>query len=145
MSLRTLIKKNLISCQPDESVENVAALMERENVGAVLVIENEKPVGIVTDRDIVLRCISQKKDCESISAREVMTSPVDTISHECGLFDVTVCMRDKNIRRLPVVDASGKAVALISMGDVFQLIAQELGNLSFPATPEEPKIVAQAA
>lgn len=129
MPLRDIIENNVISCSKDTSISDIADLMKTNDVGAVLVVENEKPVGIVTDRDIVLRCIAENvKISEPVAT--IMTKSVDTVSWNAGLQDAIAQMRDKKVRRIPVVDDQGKAVGLISFGDVFGLIAKEMSELS---------------
>lgn len=131
MPLRDIIKDSVISCTKDASISDVADLMKTNDVGAVLIVDSgEKPVGIVTDRDIVVRCIAEDvKVSEPVES--IMTGTVDTVSWNSGLQDVIAHMRDKKVRRIPVVDDQGKAVGLVSFGDVFGLIAKEMSELSY--------------
>jgi signal-transduction protein with cAMP-binding, CBS, and nucleotidyltransferase domain len=145
MALDTLLKKKLISCQPDSSIKKVAEMMDEENVGAVLVVEDGEPRGIITDRDIVVRCVVNGMDCMKGTAKEIMTEPVECVGVRDGIFDVVETMKDKKVRRIPVVDDDGKAVGLISFGDVFQLLSKEIEDLAAPTVPEKTKIVEQAA
>lgn len=129
MPLRELIPNKLVACQPDAPIKDVAAKMKDDNVGAILIVEKDKPLGIVTDRDIVLRCV-----CDGISfdtpVEQIMTKSVDVVTEDQGLYDVIRLMHDKEVRRVPVVDRSGKALGLLSFGDIIGLLARELGELS---------------
>lgn len=145
MSLKNLVERELISCQPDTTIRRVAQMMEKENVGAVLITENGKPRGIVTDRDLIIRCLSQAMNCENKPVREVMTTPVDTVNFNSGVYDVIQVMKKNEIRRVPIVDDQGNAVGLLSFGDLFQLLGKEINDLTVAAGPEKPKIVQQAA
>jgi len=145
MSLRNILNRKVVSCRPDSSVREVAELMDEENIGSVLVVEGEKPVGIITDRDIVVRCIVKGLDCSGTQAKDLMSGKLETVSADCGLYDVLQTMRKREIRRVPVVESDGKAIGLLSFGDVYQLLAKEISDLSGPMAPEEPKIEEQAA
>ncbi len=145
MSLRNLLEMDLISCSPKESIKHVAEIMKKNGIGAVVVTENQKPIGIVTDRDIALRCVAEGLSCENTTVGKIMTLGVETVSIDEGIFDVIQVMKENEIRRVPVVDEEGFAVGLLSFGDVYQLIGQELNDLLAPTAPEQPKIVDQAA
>lgn len=146
MPLSNLIKKDVITATPDQSVLEVADLMKEHDVGAILIAESDgKPLGMITDRDIVLRCVCGGGDCSETKASDIMSPSVDTVSMDSGIMDIIECMKENEIRRVPVVDQSGRAVAVVSFGDVFELLAREISDLSAPATPEEKKIDKQAA
>lgn len=145
MSLRNLLKKRLVACTEDTSIEEVAEMMEEENVGSVLVVEDGRPTGIVTDRDIVLKCVGRGMECDKSPVKDIMTSAVETVDINEGIYDVLQVMKRAEVRRVPVVDENGIAVGLLSFGDLFQLLAQEISALAPLASPEEPKIVAEAA
>lgn len=131
MPLRDLIKESLVSCEENESITDVCQTMKSRDVGAVLVVdEQSKPLGIITDRDIVIRGMAESIDFKKTTVGKLMTKSVDTVNLDMGLEDVISLMRDKQIRRVPVVDENGKAVGLISFGDVFGLLAKEMAELS---------------
>ena len=142
--LSTIIRKELVSCSKSSTIHEVALMMKDKDVGAVLVTDSGKPVGIVTDRDLVLRCIADKADCGSTKIEKAMTATVQTVSEEEGLYNVAEKMKKAGVRRIPIVDKAGKAVALLSFDDVFQLIAEEVNNLKEAVQPKQPKIVNQA-
>ena len=145
MPLRNIVKKELISCTPTTSVTDVAKLMKKREVGAVLVIEESRPVGIVTDRDLVIRCLAESKRASSLTAEDVMSGAVETVSDEEGIYDVVQKMRKGCIRRVVVVNDLGEATGLLSFDDVFELIADEMGAMKEVVQPREPKIVENAA
>lgn len=130
MPLSDLVKQKVISCRTSSSIRDVADIMKTHDVGAVLVCdEAEKPLGIITDRDIVLRCISEQLPVTT-SVDKVMSKSVHCAKLEDGIQDVIQLMRDNEIRRIPVVDHAGKAIGLISFGDVVGLLAKELSDIS---------------
>jgi CBS domain-containing protein len=120
----------LITCQPGQSIQSVARLMEKHNVGCVVVVEQGVPKGIVTDRDLLLRALS-KEPAISVAdpVRLVMTSPVKTITLKSGLHDAISIMKDSQIRRLPVVNSLGEAVSIVTFSDLYALIAHEINDL----------------
>ncbi len=128
--LNTIIRLELFSVKPEDSVTRVVDLMKNRNIGCVLVCDDQqKPVGIVTDRDIVLRCIGEQKDFKTCAARDLMTPAPKTVRDTDGLFDCIQSMHDAQVRRIPVVDAQGKALGIISFGDLLKILSKEFSNL----------------
>lgn len=120
----------LITCQPGQSIQSVARLMEKHNVGCVVVVEQGVPKGIVTDRDLLLRALSREPAISVADpVRLVMTSPVKTITLKSGLHDAISIMKDSQIRRLPVVNSLGEAVSIVTFSDLYALIAHEINDL----------------
>ena len=142
MPLRDIITNKLVSCSHDTTITDVADLMKSENVGAVLVLKDDKPFGIVTDRDIVMRCVCDQVGLDK-NVSEIMTKSVETAKDTDGIQDIITKMRETGVRRIPVVDESGVAVGLISFGDLIGLLGKELSELT-SVTPLEdaPKIAA---
>lgn len=145
MPLKNILSKDLITCKPEAKVQDVATLMKDKEVGAVLVIEERRPVGIITDRDLVLRCLTDSKDISLMTAEEVMSGAVETVSDDDGIYDVIQKMRRAWVRRVPVVNARGEAVGLLSFEDMFELIAVEMGAMNEVVRPQNPKLVQQVA
>ena len=140
MSLRQTLERELISCDRQTSVTDAAKLMDGTNIGAIVITRDGKPEGILTDRDIVLRCVAEDLDCQATLVADVMTTPVACLSLDAGIFNVVQCMRRNGVRRVPIVDDEGRVVGLVSMGDVLQLLSEEVHALAEPAAPEAPKI-----
>jgi CBS domain-containing protein len=140
MPLRNIVRKDLITCAPEASITEIAQLMERRDVGAVLVVEGKLPLGLITDRDLVLRCLTKTEDVSLLSAEEVMSAPVETVSDEDGIYDVVKKMRKAGIRRVVVVNALGEAAGLLSFDDVFELLAEEIGSMKEVIQPRKSKL-----
>jgi CBS domain-containing protein len=131
MSLKNFATKlDKISCEENARMIDVATLMRDEGVGAVLVEKDKKPVGMITDRDLVTRCIAGNEDFSRLKAKDVMTKPVNTISANASILDLIEEMKNDHVRRACIVDSSGRTVGIVSMADVFELLAHELGQLS---------------
>ena len=145
MALRNLVKRELVSCTRDTTVKRAAELMEVKDVGAIVVTENQKPIGIVTDRDITVRCIAKDMNAADTPVAHIMTKTVRCAGLDEGIFNVAQMMKKFEIRRVPIVDELGCAVGLLSFGDVFELVAKEISFLIGPTSPENSKIEDKAA
>jgi CBS domain-containing protein len=119
----------LVTAQPTESLSSVALRMREHNVGAVVVVEGQKPVGIVTDRDLAL-ALGAQGVASRVPVGGVMTKPVRTIPDGAGVFAATQCMRDAGVRRLPIVDNDEHLVGIVSLDDLMGLLGREMYNLA---------------
>ena len=129
MSLGTLLARKAITAAPHEPLCLAARLMEQENVGAIVVVERDRPVGILTDRDLALAvCLHGANSRDSIQSR--MTCPVDTIRDDEGVYNATQKMMELAVRRLPVVDDIGRLVGIVSLDDLLALLSRELRNIA---------------
>ncbi len=121
--------KRVVTAAPGDSLAAVAQLMERHNVGAVVIAENHRPVGIVTDRDLALQ-LGARGVSPRTPVGEWMTAPVKTVSSDDGVFDTSQVMRESGVRRLPVVDDDGRLVGLVALDDLLRVLSRELSNLT---------------
>jgi predicted transcriptional regulator len=128
MPVKDLIKRKVVVIEPDDTVKLAAKRMQDKLVGSLVVIEGDKPVGIITDRDIAIRVVGEGKSPET-PVREVMTKDPITIKDDATFFELTKAFRDSAVRRLIVVDKNGKLVGLISVDDVMELLTTEFANL----------------
>lgn len=144
--LRNIIETQLVTCDVDTEIPIIAKLMEKESVGSVLVCDaDRKPVGLITDRDIVIRCISEDKDPKSCQASDVMTQSLECAKATDGIFDVISLMKKAKVRRIPVVDENGIAIGIISHGDLISLLGRELHDLSEATTAFSDDLEQKAA
>lgn len=120
MIISEIMNHSVVSCSPDESVSHAARLMSRYNVGSLPVCSADGHLrGVITDRDIVLRCIAEGSDPEVTPVRELMTRSVITASPEDDISVVAEQMGEGQIRRVPVTRC-GKVVGIVSLGDLAQ-------------------------
>jgi len=116
---RDIMTRNLVVAQRDTKLQQVAVMMRESDAGIIPVVENEnKLVGLITDRDIVVRAVADGEDITTTKAEDVMTSELHTASPDDRIFDVIRKMGDKQIRRVPVVGADGNLQGIISMADI---------------------------
>jgi len=130
MSIRNLLSAPVQVLPPEATCGDAARLMRDENIGCVVVSDEEQPLGIVTDRDLVLRVIAQGGDSEKFLLRDVMSEDPIFVNVDQALEQVISTMRDLAIRRVPVVDAHGALVGMLSLDDVLLELVDQLGGLA---------------
>ncbi len=121
--------KQVVTAGPRESLAAIAHQMERHNVGAVVIVEGQRPVGIVSDRDLALHVVARGRSAQTPVA-EVMAAPVQTADRDAGVLDTTQAMREARVRRLPVVDEEDQLVGLVTLDDLLRVLSRELSNLA---------------
>ena len=131
------------SLSPADSVLQAALAMAELNVGAIPVCEGGKLVGMVTDRDIVLRAVARSLDGKTTWLADVMSRNVHCATEEQDIDEVLGTMAAAQVRRMPVVDGNAKLIGIISLGDIAVKdpgddldLAASLGNISSPAQPD---------
>jgi CBS domain-containing protein len=124
-----------VFCKRDESVQGAALLMRKHHVGDLVVVDkvdgNERvPVGIVTDRDIVVSVIALGLDPASLQVGDIMSDDLLTTSELDDVYATIERMRFRGIRRVPVVNAAGGLTGIVSADDLLEFLAEEMGDLS---------------
>jgi CBS domain-containing protein len=136
MQVRDLMTRDVTTAHPEESVQWAAHAMAELDVGILPVGEHDRLVGMITDRDIALRCIAQGKG-PSTKVREIMTTDVKYCFADQDIDDVAANMADIQLRRLPVLDRDKRLVGIISLGDIAtsdesEQAAEALSGISRP-------------
>ena len=140
MTVYTCAQTNVLSVKPDATVRFVAGLMKEKNIGCIVITENHKPVGIVTDRDIALRDETLCEDPDTTLISSIMTRDIVTIRKDTGIFEAIQVMKSAGVRRMPIIDASGRLVALLTIDDLIRLLARELSDIARIIGKESPEI-----
>ncbi|MCX7694506.1 MAG: CBS domain-containing protein [Caloramator sp.] len=117
MKVKDIMTREVVTVTPTTPVTEVASLMKSYNIGSVPVCEGNRVVGIITDRDIVLRDVAYGKNPSEVLARDVMTVGLTTINSDKDIHDAARLMAEKQIRRLPVVE-DGRLVGMLALGDI---------------------------
>jgi CBS domain-containing protein len=113
--------------------------MRDRSVGTLLVLgEAGEPLGIITDRDIVVRVVAEGKSPHATRVRDVMTPRPRTVTEEAPIETAVAQMRSGAFRRIPVVDRAGKLVGIVSLDDVLALLAEELVDIGLLLDKESP-------
>jgi len=141
MKLNQIMTRDVRTCTPDSSVVDAAKIMASLDCGAVPIVAGEKPVGIVTDRDIVLRCVAKGMDINRAKCQDCMTSDVVTAAPDMDAHEAADLMARKQIRRLPVVE-NGRLVGIVALGDLATVnihvdeAGEALSSISIPSRPQ---------
>lgn len=117
MKAKDIMTKNVAFLNPTSTVTEAAQLMQKYNIGSVPVCDQNGVVGIVTDRDIVVRNVAHGTNSQSMKVSDVMTSQITTTTPEADVNDVSRIMSQNQIRRIPVVE-NNKVVGIVSLGDI---------------------------
>ena len=134
MNLHEMFESSVVTADPASSIQSVAQKMKDENVGAVVVVEDGKVAGIVTDRDMALSLASGNATTES-PVEQIMTRKVVTIWDDQGIFNATQYFLGHKIRRLPIIDREDRLVGMITLDDMMSLLARELFNATQALEP----------
>ena len=117
MEIKDIMTQSVVSIDPNESVEVAARTMTRHNIGALPVCSNGKLCGMLTDRDIVTRCLAANRQPGNTQVRQVMTEQVTAVRPDMEMGAAAHLMGRLQIRRLPVVE-NGKLCGMVSLGDL---------------------------
>jgi CBS domain-containing protein len=138
-----VMTRGVRSMSPDESVVLAAQTMDELNVGVIPVVDGEKVIGMVTDRDIVVRGVALERDPKTLKLADVMSAHVRCVREGDEVEAVLAQMAEAQIRRMPVVDGNERLVGIVSLGDVAAKdsgdeneVAMSLGEISTPAQPD---------
>lgn len=134
MKIGDICNRVVISITEDEPVRRAAELMRRHHVGTLVVTrfdnENTVPIGIVTDRDIVIEVIAEGVDPDDITVGDIMSDMVILACEDDGVSDTLEIMRKHRIRRIPVVNKRDALVGVLALDDLLQLIAANLDDMA---------------
>jgi CBS domain-containing protein len=119
MKVKQAMHKGVQWVGPGTSVNQLAKLMREHDIGAIPIGENARLIGMVTDRDIVCRCIAEGLDPKAATARDVMTVGILYCLDKQELDDAARVMEMKRVRRLPVINGKKRMVGILSLGDVY--------------------------
>lgn len=122
--------KPVVTVSPKVSVQEAARLMRRKNVGALVVVNSGRPQGILTDRDITMGVVAQGHDPTTMTVAELMRRDPTVIREDRGIFDAIKLLSAKGVRRLPVVNRTGKLTGIIALDDLLMLLGSEMGHVS---------------
>ena len=134
MPIAEICSRGVVIANPDDSLRTVAALMRVHHVGSVVVTRDDaglcRPLGIITDRDIVLALVAKDVSPDAVSAGDVMSEPLETLNETDEVWTALERMRSRGVRRLPVLGAQGELVGIVSADDLLELVAEELSGLA---------------
>ena len=129
MNVKDVMTLNPTSCPPDTTLRDVAQLMRDEDIGEVPIVAEDgagKLLGVVTDRDIVVRAVAAGHDISAVHASDCMTAPAVTCNENDTLEECAQAMASHRIRRMPIVDESGELCGILAQADLQATDARSL-------------------
>ncbi|MEX0704553.1 MAG: CBS domain-containing protein [Planctomycetales bacterium] len=144
MTVGRICIRNVDLASADESVQVAAGRMHNRKVGTLVVLDAEqRPVGIVTDRDLTVRVLAAARDPLTTTVGEVMTQSPRTVHESTPIEDALSTMRAAPCRRIPVVDGEGCLVGLLSLDDILDLLREEFDAIGRLVRGESPDSLAE--
>ncbi|GCC50374.1 CBS domain-containing protein [Chryseotalea sanaruensis] len=146
MNVGKICTRNTVTIREDKTVREAAKLMKEYNVGYLIATLEQKnipiPAGILTDRDIVVKCLFNGYNINEVKVGEIMSTPVLTVSESFSILDTLMKMRLRynSIRRIPVVDEKGHLTGVLSLDDILDYISKELNEITQIFHREEPLV-----
>ena len=134
MSIGTICARDTIIAKREDTIAKVAKLMRKHHVGDIVVVkpgeDGNVPIGIVTDRDLVIEILAQGLSPDAVTVGDIMSYEVETSYESDGIWDTVQKMRSKGVRRMPVVNQNGGLVGIVSLDDMLELLSDELSGLT---------------
>lgn len=143
MKLKELCVLDVACCPPSTTIAEAARLMRQHHTGDLIVTDDSdgtrEPVGIVTDRDLVMEAIAKGRDIDRTPVSEVMGKPVVVASGSENMSDAIDRMRTHGIRRLPIVDDGGVVLGIVTLDDVYRVLADRAAALAAIVSKEQTR------
>jgi len=130
MSLERICTKTVVTISPDATVLEAAKLMHSKHVGCLVVLKDSRPIGILTDRDIVLKTIATGEKPEVALVRTAMTATPTAVNVNYDLLDAVRLMRERGVRRLPIVNEHRHLLGIVTLDDLLMTFSAEVGELA---------------
>ena len=124
MSLTTIGTRSVIAVDAATGVLDVARKMKTMSLGSVVVLRDDRPVGIVTDRDLTVRVLATDNRPDEMKAEEVMSAPLTCVGEHDEPLKAAMLMRESQVRRLPIVDQTGSLIGIISLDDLMHHLSR---------------------
>jgi CBS domain-containing protein len=134
MPIGEICNREVVFSRRGDSIVEAARLMREHHVGDLVVIEEKDgqrvPVGILTDRDLVVEIIAKEVDMGRVTVGDVMSNHLHVAREGDGIYDTIQLMRSKGVRRIPVVNAKGHLVGIVTVDDLLELLSDEIAALA---------------
>ena len=130
MSLERIGSKTVVTISPDATVLEAAKLMHSKHIGCLVVTDDSRPTGILTDRDIVLKLVASEKQPGQTAVKNIMTTNPTMVNVNYDVLDAVRLMRNRGVRRLPIIDEHRHLLGIITMDDVLTAFGAELGDMA---------------
>jgi CBS domain-containing protein len=128
MKVKDVMHRGVTWVEPGTSIRDIAQMMRDGDIGSVPVGENDRLVGMVTDRDIICRGVADGADCNGLTARDVMSKPIIYCRADDELENALRVMEKNRIRRLPVIDENKRLTGMLALGDISEIGGQDMAG-----------------
>jgi CBS domain-containing protein len=125
--LKQIAVKPVITASARMTITEAARTMKQKNVGALIVVNAGRPLGVLTDRDIAIDVVAAGKDPDAVHVEDVMRKKPATLREDLGLMDAARIFAKTGVRRLPVVDKAGRVTGIVALDDLMMLLGNEMG------------------
>ena len=125
--LKQVAVKPVVTASARMTIAEAARAMKQKNVGALIVVNAGRPLGVLTDRDIAIDVVAAGKDPDAVRVEDVMRKKPATLREDLGLMDAARVFAKTGVRRLPVVDKAGRVSGIVALDDLMMLIGNEMG------------------
>jgi CBS domain-containing protein len=138
MTVIDFAQRDVVTIRPDQSADELTTLLGERGLGCAVVEEEGSPVGVVTDRDLVMGVLEPRHDPQEVTVAEIMTADPETVHEGASVLETTGLMARAAVRRLPVVDDAGDLVGIVALDDLLVVLAEELRDLAGVVVAETP-------
>jgi len=138
MGLVKCCREQVVAVSLDTPALEVAKVMGEKNVGSVVVTGDNRPAGILTDRDLAIRVMAQEKNPGAVRAEEIMTGNVIAFQDNMGIYEAIQKMTDAGIRRMPIIDDAGKLIGIVTMDDIIRMLGEEMAAIAKNIEKQSP-------
>lgn len=126
-----ICSKPAVTASPDTTILEAAHRMRARKVGALVIVNGSgEPVGVLTDRDIVVNVVAVRKDPATVLVKALIQRKPTVIREDAGILDATKLLSRRGVRRLPVVSRTGQLIGVLTMDDLVMLLGSELGHIA---------------
>jgi CBS domain-containing protein len=136
--MRDLMVTKVITTKKDSTVEEAVKLMNKHEIGCLIVTENDRPIGILTERDLLKRILARSKDLKRMMVDEVMSTPLISVEPNVQVGDASRLMFQKNIKKMPIVK-EGELLGLVTLTDILRIQPQLIKMYKIFSTGLAPK------
>jgi len=138
--LKKIMVENVVTVEPNVTVQRAVELMNTHEIGCLVIVQNEKPIGMVTERDMLKRVIHKSRNPEETSISDIMSKPLIAASPNMRTGDAAKLMLERNIKKLPIVE-NERLVGLVTLTDLIRSegVIDYLNGLSLDGTPKRMK------
>jgi CBS domain-containing protein len=139
VSLDDIIQEDVVTADPDTPLPTITSQMKKEDVGAVVITEDNKPRGIVTDRKVALS-LEEMPDLPERTGEDVMTDKIVTAEDQLSVYEALQRLSDENVRRLPITDENDTLVGIVTLDDIMVLLGKELKDSTEIIKQQSPRL-----